>query len=64
MMMKAVVKLLCVVFFALMASRFGAAPAEAMGRLDFVTLPKGDIVPPSGPSCYPDCPPPAPPRAH
>lgn len=61
MTMKAVVRLPCVVFFALMAVlTFGPAPAVVMGRVDFVTLPKGDIVPPSGPSCYPYCPPPVP----
>lgn len=63
MMIRAVARLLCVVFFALLASTFGPVPADATGRLNFVTLPRGE-VPPSGPSCRPSCPPPAPRLAH
>ncbi|KAK4776060.1 hypothetical protein SAY87_024021 [Trapa incisa] len=52
--MKVVARVLCVVFFALMASIcwFGSFPAEATGRLRFPKLPRGP-VPPSGPSCNP-----------
>ncbi|KAK4760321.1 hypothetical protein SAY87_005214 [Trapa incisa] len=47
--------LVCAVFFALLASAcwFGSVPAEATGGLRFQKLPKGSIVPPSGPSCRP-----------